>query len=125
MTIASHPDRRSEAGRTLQRIRMIHTLIWAVFASAVVAIHSVTWLGELRWALWFSLLVAVEVAVLLANGMQCPLRGFAARYTDSHADKFDIFLPAWLARNTKLVFGTLFAAGELLLLWRWLALQGP
>jgi len=104
---------------------MLHTLIWAVFASAILAIPVFTWLDELGWALCLSLLVAVEVVVLLVNGMHCPLRLFAARYTDSRAGNFDIFLPAWLARRNKVIFGTLFAAGELFLLWRWLALLSP
>jgi hypothetical protein len=33
----------------------------------------------------------------------------------------DIFLPEWLAKhnNNKLIFGSLFAVGELFLLWQW------
>jgi len=105
-------------GRVLRRVRIVHTLIWVVFASAILAIPFVTWMGALRWGVWLSLLVAVEVAVLIFNGMRCPLRGLAARHTDSRADNFDIFLPAWLARRNILIFGTLFAAGELFLLLR-------
>jgi hypothetical protein len=40
------------------------------------------------------------------------------------ADNFDIFLPEWLARHNKLVFGTIFALGELLLVWPWLGMTG-
>ena len=61
----------------------------------------------------------MEVAILLVNRMRCPLTGVAARYTDDRADNFDIFLPEWLARHNKLIFGTLFALGEVYLLWRW------
>jgi hypothetical protein len=45
----------------------------------------------------------------------------AARYTDDRRDNFDIYLPLWLARYNKLIFGWLFA-GILLftfLLWFW------
>ena len=77
--------------------------------------------GSLRLALWLSVVVFVEVAVLLANRMSCPLTGVATRYTADRNDNFDIFLPAWLARHNKLIFGALFAAGELLLLGRWLS----
>ncbi|MBB1092471.1 hypothetical protein HUU61_14375 [Rhodopseudomonas palustris] len=47
--------------------------------------------------------------------MRCPLTAVAARYTDERADNFDIYLPIWLARHNRLIFGTLFAATQLLL----------
>jgi hypothetical protein len=74
-----------------------------------------------RGALWLSLFVSIEVITLAVNGMRCPLTGFAARYTDDRADNFDIFLPAWLARNNKRIFGSILVAAELFLFWRWLA----
>jgi hypothetical protein len=60
-------------------------------------------------------LVFVEVAVLAVNGGRCPLTAVAARYTDDRRDNFDIYLPLWLARYNKLIFGTLFVVGLLLL----------
>ncbi len=109
----------NESARALWRIRMLHTLIWAVFAGSIVAIPVATSMGGFRAALWLSLLVWVEVAILLVNRMRCPLTGIAARYTDDRADNFDIFIPAWLARHNKTIFGALFAVGELYLLGRW------
>ncbi len=109
----------SDNDRKLFLIRLAHTLVWAVFASSIVAIPVATALGHLRAALWLSLLVWIEVAILIANRMRCPLTGIAAHYTDDRADNFDIFLPAWLARHNKTIFGALFAIGELHLLWRW------
>lgn len=107
-----------EARRKLLWIKGIHTLVWAVFASAIVAIPVATAMGQLRWAAWLSALVFVEVAVLAVNRMRCPLTDIAARYTADRADNFDIFLPLWLARHNKLIFGSLFMAAELFLLWR-------
>jgi hypothetical protein len=49
--------------------------------------------------------------------MRCPLTDVAARYTDRRTDNFDIYLPVWLARNNKRVFGGLWVAGELVLGW--------
>jgi hypothetical protein len=43
----------------------------------------------------------------------------AARYTDDRADNFDIYLPLWLARYNKHVFGFLFVAGEIVVLSQW------
>ena len=63
-------------------------------------------------------LVLVECAVLVANRMRCPLTGLAAWYTDDRRDNFDIYLPLWLAKYNKLIFGLLFAAGLLFTLVR-------
>ncbi len=109
----------NEEARALFLIRLAHTIAWALFASSILALPFATALGNLRVALWLSLLVWVEVAILVVNRMRCPLTGVAARYTDDRADNFDIFIPAWLARHNKLIFGTLFALGEAHLLWRW------
>ena len=45
---------------------------------------------------------------------------WAARFTQDRAANFDIYLPEWLARNNKVIFGTLFAVNELFVLWRWM-----
>jgi hypothetical protein len=47
------------------------------------------------------------------------LTDVAARYTDARQDNFDIYLPLWLARHNKSIFGTLYAAGLLFALARW------
>lgn len=107
--------------RMLWGIKAAHTAIWAVFAASILAIPVATATGDLRLALWLSLLVAVEVVVLLVNGMRCPLTDLAGRYTDERPVGFDIFLPPWLARNNKLIFGSILVAAELFLLGRWLA----
>lgn len=98
---------------------MLHTVAWAVFASAIVAIPVVALLDLLRAAAWLSALVWFEVLVLLVNRMRCPLTGIAARYTPDRADNFDIFLPLWLARYNKLLFGSLFVISEAVLVWKW------
>ena len=45
---------------------------------------------------------------------------WAARFTENRAANFDIYLPNWLARNNKAIFGTLFIVNVLVVLWRWL-----
>jgi len=64
-------------------------------------------------------LVAVEVGVLLLNGWRCPLTSVAARYTDERSENFDIYLPLWLAKYNKSIFGTLYVAGIAFALVRW------
>jgi len=65
------------------------------------------------------IIVTVEVAVLVWNRFKCPLTDVAARYTDDRRDNFDIYLPLWLARYNKHIFGSLFAAGVLFTLIQW------
>ena len=57
-------------------------------------------------------LIVLECAVLAFNGGRCPLTDLAARYSAERADNFDIYLPLWLARYNKTIFGALFLAGE-------------
>ena len=62
----------------------------------------------------------VEVVVIAANAWRCPLTAVAARYTDNREPNFDIYLPGWLARYNKEIFGPLFGVGVLLTLALWL-----
>ena len=93
-------------------------MVWAFFASAIVAIPIVAW--QRRWT-WVGILIAivmVEVAILAMNGLRCPLTGVAARFTDDRRANFDIYLPLWMATYNKPVFGGLFVAGLLVALLR-------
>ena len=114
-------DRQRVARRNLMRVRLVHSAAWLLFASAIVALPVTVWMGRLSWALALSGLVMVEVLILAANGMRCPLTAIAARYTADRAANFDIYLPAWLARHNKTIFGPLFVAGEAFLFYRLLA----
>lgn len=105
----------------LTAIKTVHTLIWAFFAACILAIPAAAWLGRLSVAVWLAAIVLVEVAVLLVNGWRCPLTGIAARHTADRAPNFDIYLPAWLARNNKLIFGSLYVVGLLVLIGSWAA----
>ena len=58
--------------------------------------------------------------LLALNRGRCPLTDLAGRYTEDRTDNFDICLPIWLARRCKMIFGALFAIGELFVLGRWL-----
>jgi hypothetical protein len=106
--------------RALTAIRLGHTVVWAFFVACILAIPLLTANAKFGLAAVFAAVVAVEVGVLALNGMRCPLTGFAARYTDDRRANFDIYLPEWLARNNKAIFGTLYAAAVLFLLVRWL-----
>lgn len=105
----------------LRVVKLIHTLIWAFFVACILAIPLFTVLARFRLAALFGAIVGLEVAVLLANGLACPLTRVAARHTRDRRANFDIYLPEWLARNNKAIFGTLYFVSMLLLLARWVA----
>ena len=69
-------------------------------------------LGHYEWAAILIGLVLVECGVLAANRGRCPLTGMAARHTEQRSKNFDIYLPLWLARHNKTIFGALFVAAE-------------
>lgn len=110
---------REAAAASLRRIKLLHTLIWAFFASSITAIPVLAAAGSLRAASILIAVVFVEVLVLVCNGWSCPLTRVAARYTDDRRDNYDIYLPAWLARHNKLVFGALYVGGIGYTIFRW------
>lgn len=108
----------------LHIVKLAHTLIWAVLATCVLAIPVTAHLGRPGTAAILIGIVLAEVLVLLLNRWRCPLTDVAARYTNARGDNFDIYLPAWLARHNKTLFGTLFVLGSLYAAWSWWHLAG-
>lgn len=101
-------------------IKLLHTAIWLFFAGCIVAIPFAAARDHFRWVTVLTGLVLVECLVIALNRGHCPLTGLAGRHTSERADNFDIYLPLWLARHNKTIFGTLFVVGELFVLWCWL-----
>lgn len=101
----------------LRAIKAIHTLVWAVFAGSILAIPIYASAGSVHVAFGLIGFVFLEIAVLLANRMRCPLTDVAGRYTSERQDNFDIYLPLWLARHNKEVFGGLYVAGIVYTVW--------
>jgi hypothetical protein len=103
----------------LRSIKLAHTLAWALFAGCIVALPVAAWARRLDVAFLLIAIVLVEVAILAFNRMRCPLTAVAARYTPDRRDNFDIYLPLWVARYNKQIFGTLFGAGILYTIFQW------
>ncbi len=110
----------TSAPNILRAVKSLHTLIWAFFVGCILAVPIATRMGRFDCAGWASGLVLIEILVLVMNKWRCPLTDVASRYTDDRSDNFDIYLPAWIARYNKTIFGFLFFAGELYFLALWL-----
>ncbi len=107
------------AANSLRAIKLVHTVVWAFIAGAIIALPIAAWRAAFGWAAALFALVSIELVVLAANRGSCPLTAVAARHTADRQPNFDIYLPAWLARWNKVIFGALFLAGTAYTFWRW------
>ena len=115
-------EAQSRRGWKLGAIRLLHTLVWVFFVGCILAIPVAGAQNRFLRAMVFTGIVLIECIILAMNRGHCPLTNLAGRYTDERADNFDIYLPLWLAKHNKSIFGTLFAAGEVFVIARWLTL---
>lgn len=107
-------------GSRLVAIKLVHTAVWAFFVVSIVAVPLTALSRRFDLSLACAAIVLIEVLVLLFNRWSCPLTAIAARYTADRRDNFDIYLPEWLARYNKQIFGVLFVSGVLFALARFL-----
>jgi hypothetical protein len=108
----------------LTAIKVAHTIVWAFFVACIVAIPVASLRDEHRTAAWLAGIVAVEVVILAVNQWRCPLTLVAGRYTDARHDNFDIYLPMWLAKYNKSIFGVLYVFCVVFALVRWVRAAG-
>jgi hypothetical protein len=101
-------------------IKSVHTLIWLIFVTLIFVVFWSGITGDISVYSWIAAAsVILEGLVLLVFGGSCPLTLIAKRYSNSSRDNFDIYLPNWLARYNKLLFGSLYCIGLVLLLLRY------
>jgi hypothetical protein len=110
----------------LRAVKVVHTAAWALFAGCILAIPVYVSQNRFDWVRGLIAIVSFEVVVLCLNSWRCPLTAIAARYTDDRRDNFDIYLPNWLARHNKLIFGLIFTGGLVFawIRWRTVSSQG-
>ena len=111
----TQPTRES---RALIAVKIAHTAVWAFFVGCIFAIPVTGYLGRFRWSWILTAMVIGECLTLAANRGQCPLTSVAARFTTERHQGFDIYLPVWIARWNKRLFGSAFIAGLLFVLWQ-------
>ena len=107
----------------LVAVKLLHTMVWALLAGCILALPLLAFLREFRGSLILTAIIIFECVVLASNQGRCPLTDWAAQFTADRTDNFDIYLPNWLARYNKVIFGTLFVVNEVIVCWRWLALR--
>ena len=103
----------------LNLLKSVHTAIWCVFVIALLYILYAGIFNSINMLVWVCIgLIFVECVILLIYKCKCPFTLLCQKYTDNHRVGFDIFLPVWLAKNNKTIFGIIFAIGLVLVIWR-------
>ena len=110
----------SKPASVVVAIKLLHTVVWCFFVACIVAVPVAAGLRRFRLTAFFAGLVLLECLVLVLNRWRCPITDLAASYTAETSDNFDIYLPNWLARHNKTIFGVLFVVGGLFALAQWL-----
>ena len=105
-------------------IKLLHTIVWALLAGCILALPVLAARRRFDWVVLLSVVILVECAVIGLNRGRCPLTDLAAHLTQNRDDNFDIYLPLWLARYNKTIFGTLFVVNEAFALWCWRVSEG-
>lgn len=101
-------------------IKTAHTIIWGFFATCIIAVWVFALADDHLRSTLASGIVLIEIVVLAISGWNCPITPIAARYTFDRRANFDIYLPEWLARHNKTIFGGLYVGGIAFSLGRWI-----
>ena len=103
----------------LMLIKALHTLVWIFFNVVIFYMLFAVLADKIDKWLWICFgLVILEGLTLLLFKFFCPLTIIARRYSDSTSDNFDIYLPNWLARYTKLIYTSIVGVILLILIYR-------
>ena len=116
--------RAAQPGFALVAVKLLHTAIWAFFVACIAALPVAGAYRRFGLALILAGFVLFECSVLAVNRGKCPLTAIAGRLTSDRSPAFDIYLPEWLAKWNKVVFGTLFILNCLIALGEWMAASG-
>ena len=100
-------------------VKGIHTFIWIFFNVVMFYMLYAVIMNKIDLWLWIGFgLFVLEGITLLLFKFYCPLTLIARKYSDSTKDNFDIYLPNWLAKYTKVIYTTLLLIILLMTLYR-------
>ena len=100
-------------------VKSIHTFIWIFFNVVMFYMLFAVITNKLDLWLWIGFgLFVLEGITLLLFKFYCPLTLIARKYSDSTKDNFDIYLPNWLAKYTKLIYTSLLVLILLMTIYR-------
>lgn len=112
---------KSDSMVALVTVKVVHTAVWVFFVACILAVPITAAVHMFRLTTVSAALVLMESMVLALNRCRCPLTDVAVRFAPEDAPNFDIYLPAWVARYNKQIFGPIFVLGGLYALAEWLS----
>jgi hypothetical protein len=103
----------------LNIIKTIHTLIWVFFNLVIFYLFYAVVANKIDKWVWvcFTAIIMEGLVLLMFKGL-CPITVIARKYSTSTKDNFDIFLPNWLAKYNKLIYGVLVLIIFVMLVYR-------
>ena len=108
-----------KANRKLFTIKIVHTVIWAIFVFMIGYILYSGIRNRIDFFTYISIAaVAVEGIVLLICKWKCPITVIARRFTNSQEINFDIFLPKIIAKHNKSIFTTIYFIGLIIVIFQ-------
>ncbi len=100
-------------------LKILHTLIWAVMTAANFVAFYFAFIG--RFDIWFWIpagLLAIEIAVIIANKWKCPLTNLIETRTSDRRENFGIYLPGWLAKYNVKIYSILLPLEALIIIFK-------
>ena len=105
--------------KKLFSIKLAHTIVWLFYVFIISYVLYSGIYNKLDIYTWIAIgLVIVEGIILIVFKGKCPITILGYKYTNNLETGFDIFLPKWLAKNNKAIFGTIFITAVLIIIYR-------
>ncbi len=97
-------------------IKVIHTLIWIFLSTYIVYILYAAIINKIDVVVYIGVfLVLLEGIILLIFKWNCPITILVKNISVNYEEYTDIYLPKWLAKNTKTIFSTIFIIAILIM----------
>lgn len=105
--------------KTVFYIKFVHSLLFFLIGICTIYVFFAALFNHITWLTWFAFAVAViELLALAFNEWRCPLTDLAEQKGAEVGTVADLFLPKFLSDHLFTIFGIIFMATCLLLVWR-------
>jgi hypothetical protein len=103
----------------LNIIKVIHTAIWLFFNVVIFYLLYAVITDDIDKWVWICLaLILAEGMILIIFKNLCPVTVIARNYSGSDRANFDIYLPEWLAKHNKKIYGAIVLIAVIILILR-------
>ena len=87
-------------------LKLIHTIIWVFYVLVFFYILYACIYNRINMYLWIAIgLEVIEITILIIFKGKCPLTILGYKYIKNPEVGFDIYLPRWLAKYNKIIYG--------------------